>query len=153
MRKDWGWVGTSTTCLSCGHVDVVILRKNKHATKHFRGTEHPVIKSFEPDEDWKWCYVVKWLSTGEFVLSKLRTLLTFARWNNMWSFKPNTSTYIANKTTSSKKRQRFFLCQMGPICSRIIVENLLNSEGKTIFNDLRNHYANVEHQRTGLCVM
>ena len=57
--------------------------KNKHATKHFRGTEFPVIKSFEPDEDWKWCYVdetfVKFLSTGEFILSKLRTLLTFAR--------------------------------------------------------------------------
>jgi hypothetical protein len=57
--------------------------KNKHAAKHFRGTELPVIKSFEPDEDWKWCYVdetfVKFLSTGEFILSKLRTLLTFAR--------------------------------------------------------------------------
>jgi uncharacterized UBP type Zn finger protein len=44
-------------CLSCGHVGCCDSSKNKHATKHFRGTEHPIIKSFEPDEDWKWCYV------------------------------------------------------------------------------------------------
>jgi Zn-finger in ubiquitin-hydrolases and other protein len=38
-------------------LDVVILQKNKHATKHFKATEHPIIKSFEPGEEWKWCYV------------------------------------------------------------------------------------------------
>ena len=31
--------------------------KNKHATKHFRSTEHPLVQSFEPGEDWVFCYV------------------------------------------------------------------------------------------------
>jgi hypothetical protein len=31
--------------------------KNKHATKHFHKTTHPIRKSFEPGEDWGWCYV------------------------------------------------------------------------------------------------
>jgi hypothetical protein len=31
--------------------------KNKHATKHFHATEHPLVQSFEPGEDWIWCYV------------------------------------------------------------------------------------------------
>jgi hypothetical protein len=31
--------------------------KNKHATKHFLKTEHPLIKSNEPGENWAWCYV------------------------------------------------------------------------------------------------
>ena len=30
---------------------------NRHATEHFHATEHPVIRSFEPGEDWRWCYV------------------------------------------------------------------------------------------------
>jgi hypothetical protein len=30
---------------------------NRHATTHFHTTQHPVIKSFEPEEDWAWCFV------------------------------------------------------------------------------------------------
>jgi uncharacterized UBP type Zn finger protein len=44
-------------CLICGHVGCCDQSKNKHATKHFHATRHPVIKSFQPDEDWGWCYV------------------------------------------------------------------------------------------------
>jgi uncharacterized UBP type Zn finger protein len=44
-------------CLSCGHVGCCDSSRNKHATKHFRSTQHPVIQSFEPQEDWVWCYV------------------------------------------------------------------------------------------------
>jgi uncharacterized UBP type Zn finger protein len=44
-------------CLSCGHVGCCDNSPNKHATKHFHSTKHPVIKSFEPDENWAWCYV------------------------------------------------------------------------------------------------
>ncbi len=44
-------------CLICGHVGCCDSSKNKHATKHFHSTEHPIIQSFEPDEHWKWCYV------------------------------------------------------------------------------------------------
>ena|SRR5215211_1157005 len=42
-------------CLICGHVECCDSSKNKHATNHFRSTEHPVIQSFEPNEDWKRC--------------------------------------------------------------------------------------------------
>jgi hypothetical protein len=31
--------------------------KNKYATKHFHATQHPIIRSLEPGEDWGWCYV------------------------------------------------------------------------------------------------
>jgi len=44
-------------CLSCGHVGCCDSSPNKHGTKHFKATGHPVIKSYEPGEDWKWCYV------------------------------------------------------------------------------------------------
>jgi uncharacterized UBP type Zn finger protein len=44
-------------CEQCGHVGCCDSSKNKHATKHFHATEHPVIRSFQPGEMWKWCYV------------------------------------------------------------------------------------------------
>ncbi len=43
-------------CLICGHVGCCDESKNKHATRHFHATRHPVIKSFQPAEDWGWCY-------------------------------------------------------------------------------------------------
>ncbi len=44
-------------CLTCGHVGCCDSSKNKHATRHFHATGHPIIKSFEPGEDWGWCYI------------------------------------------------------------------------------------------------
>ena len=45
-------------CLSCGHVGCCDSSKNKHATKHFHASHHhPIMQSFEPGEDWRWCYV------------------------------------------------------------------------------------------------
>ncbi|HEY7022035.1 MAG TPA: UBP-type zinc finger domain-containing protein [Ktedonobacterales bacterium] len=44
-------------CLECGHVGCCDNSKNKHATKHFHATRHPIMQSFEPGEDWRWCYV------------------------------------------------------------------------------------------------
>ena len=43
-------------CETCGHVGCCDSSKNRHATKHFRQTQHPVIKSFEPGEEWGYCY-------------------------------------------------------------------------------------------------
>ena len=43
-------------CLSCGHVGCCDASKNKHATKHYMNTGHPIIRSFEPGESWLWCY-------------------------------------------------------------------------------------------------
>ncbi|MGD0051058.1 MAG: UBP-type zinc finger domain-containing protein [Vulcanimicrobiaceae bacterium] len=44
-------------CEICGHVGCCDSSKNKHATKHFKATQHPVMRSFEPGENWKWCYI------------------------------------------------------------------------------------------------
>jgi uncharacterized UBP type Zn finger protein len=44
-------------CLSCGHVGFCDSSKNKHATKHFHHTKHPIMQSIEPGDDWSWCYV------------------------------------------------------------------------------------------------
>lgn len=44
-------------CLTCGHVGCCDSSKNKHATKHFHATNHPVMRSFQPGEKWRWCYI------------------------------------------------------------------------------------------------
>lgn len=44
-------------CLTCGHVGCCDQSVGKHATKHFHATNHPIIQSIEPGEDWGWCYV------------------------------------------------------------------------------------------------
>lgn len=54
MGDDWVHL---RICLTCGHVGCCDQSKNKHATKHYHKTKHPVIKSFEPGEEWIWCYV------------------------------------------------------------------------------------------------
>jgi len=43
--------------LICGHVGCRDSSRNKHATRHFHSTGHPIMKSFEKGENWKWCYI------------------------------------------------------------------------------------------------
>jgi uncharacterized UBP type Zn finger protein len=43
-------------CLACGHVGCCDDSKNKHARKHWAGVNHPIVQSFQPGEDWRWCY-------------------------------------------------------------------------------------------------
>jgi hypothetical protein len=43
-------------CMWCGHVGCCDSSKNRHATKHYNAAGHPVIRSFEPGEDWGWCF-------------------------------------------------------------------------------------------------
>jgi uncharacterized UBP type Zn finger protein len=44
-------------CLTCGPVACCDSSPNRHATKHFHATQHPLMASFEPGENWGWCYV------------------------------------------------------------------------------------------------
>lgn len=44
-------------CLSCGHVGCCDSSPHQHATAHFTESGHPVMRSFEPGEEWRWCYV------------------------------------------------------------------------------------------------
>jgi uncharacterized UBP type Zn finger protein len=46
-------------CRICGHVGCCDNSKNKHATKHFHETQHAIIQSYEPGENWAYCYVDK----------------------------------------------------------------------------------------------
>jgi uncharacterized UBP type Zn finger protein len=56
LKTGDGWVHLRL-CETCGHVGCCDSSPNRHATKHFRATRHPVIKSFEPGEEWGYCYV------------------------------------------------------------------------------------------------
>lgn len=44
-------------CKNCGHVGCCDSSPNRHATGHFHASGHPIIRSFEPGEDWGYCYV------------------------------------------------------------------------------------------------
>jgi uncharacterized UBP type Zn finger protein len=44
-------------CTSCGHIGCCDSSKNRHATKHFRQTQHPILRSAERGEEWFWCNV------------------------------------------------------------------------------------------------
>jgi hypothetical protein len=43
-------------CRECGHVGCCDSSPNKHATAHFHAVGHPIVSSYEPGEDWWWCY-------------------------------------------------------------------------------------------------
>ena len=44
-------------CVTCGHIGCCDSSPMKHATAHARTPGHPIVQSFEPGEDWLWCYV------------------------------------------------------------------------------------------------
>ena len=55
LKTGDGWLHLRL-CETCGHVGCCDGSKNRHATKHFRKTKHPIMRSLEPGEDWGWCY-------------------------------------------------------------------------------------------------
>ena len=44
-------------CLSCGHVGCCDSSPNRHARRHAFAVNHPIVQSFQPGEDWRWCYI------------------------------------------------------------------------------------------------
>ena len=55
--KIGGWWVHLRMCEVCGHIGCCDNSPGRHATAHFHETEHPLVQSFEPGEDWFWCYV------------------------------------------------------------------------------------------------
>ena len=55
LKIGQGWVHLRL-CLSCGHVGCCDSSPGHHATGHFHDTTHPLVRSFEPGEEWWWCY-------------------------------------------------------------------------------------------------
>jgi hypothetical protein len=56
LRLGTRWVHLRR-CTACGHIGCCDNSPERHATKHFHEIAHPIIQSFEPGEDWYWCYV------------------------------------------------------------------------------------------------
>jgi Zn-finger in ubiquitin-hydrolases and other protein len=46
-------------CRTCGHVGCCDSSPNRHATKHFHKTRHPIIEGYDPPEGWGWCYITR----------------------------------------------------------------------------------------------
>jgi hypothetical protein len=44
-------------CLICGATNCCDSSPNRHATKHFQQSRHPLMQSLERGEDWVWCFV------------------------------------------------------------------------------------------------
>ncbi|MDQ3802305.1 MAG: cation:proton antiporter [Acidobacteriota bacterium] len=55
LRSGDTWVHLRL-CMTCGHVGCCDSSKNRHASKHYPATGHPIVKSLERNEDWAWCY-------------------------------------------------------------------------------------------------
>ena len=55
VKIDAQWVHLRT-CQECGATLCCDNSPNRHATAHNRETQHPLIRSYEPGEDWWWCY-------------------------------------------------------------------------------------------------
>ena len=55
LKEGTHWVHLRE-CLECGHVGCCDNSPRRHATAHWHGSNHPLMRSFEPEEDWAWCY-------------------------------------------------------------------------------------------------
>ncbi len=55
LREGTRWVHLRQ-CVECGHVGCCDNSPRRHATAHWRHTEHVLVRSIEPGEEWGWCY-------------------------------------------------------------------------------------------------
>jgi len=56
LREGTSWVHLRL-CLTCGHVGCCDSSPMRHARAHAATDGHPIVRSFEPGEDWRWCFV------------------------------------------------------------------------------------------------
>ena len=56
LALGWDWVHLRQ-CLTCEHVGCCDSSRGRHAAGHFDTEHHPVMRSAEPGEAWRWCYV------------------------------------------------------------------------------------------------
>lgn len=56
MRIGSAWVHLRM-CLTCGHVGCCDSSPLRHARAHAFTLGHPIVRSLEPGENWRWCYV------------------------------------------------------------------------------------------------
>jgi len=51
-----GWWLHLRRCAQCGHIGCCDSSPGQHASAHAQSTGHPIMRSFEPGEDWFWDY-------------------------------------------------------------------------------------------------
>ena len=56
VRQGTAWVDLRL-CLSCGKVACCDSSPERHANAHYEHSGHPVMRSAEPGENWRWCFV------------------------------------------------------------------------------------------------
>jgi EmrB/QacA subfamily drug resistance transporter len=64
LREGTTWVHLRK-CLACGHIGCCDDSPRRHATRHWHTSSHPLVQSFQPGEDWAWCYPDQLLLTPE----------------------------------------------------------------------------------------
>ena len=52
-HRDWVHL---RLCLECGHVGCCDSSPGRHASAHYAQIKHPVMRSIEPNEQWRWCF-------------------------------------------------------------------------------------------------
>jgi hypothetical protein len=56
LRSGSAWVHLRC-CATCGHVGCCDSSPNHHARAHFAASGHPLVQSYEPGEEWFWCFL------------------------------------------------------------------------------------------------
>jgi monovalent cation/hydrogen antiporter len=56
VRLGWEWVHLRQ-CVACGHIGCCDSSRGRHAAAHYQTIGHPVMRSAEPGEAWRWCYI------------------------------------------------------------------------------------------------
>ena len=59
-----GWWFHLRRCAACGHIGCCDSSPSQHASRHAAAAGHPIVRSFEPDEDWFWDYVEQEYADG-----------------------------------------------------------------------------------------
>jgi hypothetical protein len=63
-----GWWVHLRRCAECGHIGCCDSSPSQHASHHAVNSGHPIVQSFEPDEDWFWDYVTQQYADGPRLL-------------------------------------------------------------------------------------
>jgi ubiquitin-hydrolase Zn-finger-containing protein len=59
-----GWWVHLRRCTQCGHIGCCDTSPSQHARKHAAESGHPIIRSFEPGEDWFWDFTTDEYAEG-----------------------------------------------------------------------------------------
>jgi hypothetical protein len=59
-----GWWLHLRRCTQCGHIGCCDTSPSQHASKHAAESGHPIIRSYEPGEDWFWDFTTNSYAEG-----------------------------------------------------------------------------------------